>query len=253
MCGLFLVVCACSLCYPTNRLFLLCIVLLLSVRGAELLAGVNDLQSTLLERISAKFINPSNADFSTMSADIKMTKKSHGGAIEDGAVDLSEVTATMDERVFRCFSRTSVHMDAGMSEKQALNNQGEYENVGCMQGVRFLFGWGEPGHMKDFSFYDRQLNRNASEEAHKAARIGQVYQFDNCWIYCFNGPVRHRVPQADRTTKIYHRGSSVGGACLNFIMTMTCDVKEVEVRWIMKQIVNFMYNVEALLTKVLAQ
>jgi hypothetical protein len=218
-----------------------------------LLAAVNDLQLTLLERISAKFINPSNADFSTMSADIKMTKKSHSGSIEDGAVDLSAETTTMDAIDARSFSRTSVHMDGGMSEKQALNNQGEYENVGCMQGVRFLFGWGEAGHMKDFSFYDRQLNRNASEEAHVKARIGQVYQFDNCWIYCFNGPVRHRVPQVGRTTKIYHRGSSTGGACLNFIMTMTCDVKAVEVRWIMKQIVNFMSNVEALLTKVLAK
>ena len=175
MCGLFLVVCACSLCYPTNRLFLLCIVLLLSVRGAELLAAVNDLQLTLLEHITAKFINASDDDFSTMSADIKMTKKSHSGSIEDGAVDLSAETTTMDAIDARSFSRTSVHMDQGMSEKQALNNQGEYENVGCMQGVRFLFGWGEPGHMKDFSFYDRQLNRNASEEAHKLSHQLRVH------------------------------------------------------------------------------
>jgi len=230
--------------------FLHCIVLLLSVRGAELLAGVNDFQARLLENITAKFTNAPNNEFPVMSVDIKMTNKSHGGAIEDnGAVDLNAVNVTLDE-VGVHISKTSGHMDGGKSEKEALNNKGEYEEVGCMKGVRFLFGWGEWDQTKGFSFYDREVRRNASGEQ---ARIGQVYQFDNCWIYCFNGPVRHRVPQARRATKIYHRGSSMGGACLNFIMTMTCDVKEVEVRWIMKQIVNFMSNVEALLTRVVAQ
>ena len=190
-----------------------------------------------------------------MSVDIKMTNKSHGGAIEDddGAVDLSAMPPLTLDAIGARVSKTTVHMDRGLSEKVALNNHGVYKEVGCMKGVRFLFGWGEWGQMKEFSFYDRHLSRFASEGAQEAARIGQVYQFENCWIYCFNGPVRHFVPQADRTTKISHCGSSAGGACLNFIMTMTCDVKEVEVRWIMKQIVNFMSNVGALLTKVLDQ
>jgi len=246
-------VCASSVTQQLTVFFLHCIVLLLSVRGAYLLAGVNELQAGLLENITAKFTNPPDNEFPIMSVDIKMTNKSHGGAIEDnGAVDLNAVNVTLDEVGVR-ISKTSVHMDGGKSEKEALNNKGEYEEVGCMKGVRFLFGWGEWGQMKGFSFYDRFVPRNASASTQDAARIGEVYQFENCWIYCFNGPVRHRVPQARRATKIYHRGSSMGGACLNFIMTMTCDVKAVEVRWIMKQIVNFMSNVEALLKKVVAQ
>ena len=104
--------------------------------------------------------------------------------------------------------------------------------------------------MKGFAFYQRRLQRNASAAAEKNARIGQVYQFGNCWIYLFNGPIRHSVPQANRFTKFYHRGSSSGGACVNFIMTMTCDVNEVEVKWIMHQIVHFMFKVEGLFKNV---
>ena len=141
-------------------------------------------------------------------------------------------------------------MDSGESIRNAFNCDGQLVRVGCMKGVRFLFGWGEWDSMKGFAFYSRRLERNASAATEKDARIGQVYQFDNCWIYCFNGPIRHRVPQAKRSIKFYHRGSSSGGACVNFIMTMTCDVNEVEVKWIMRQIAHFMFKVEGLFKSV---
>jgi len=196
--------------------------------------------------LHAQFSNPGpESPFQATCFDLKMTNKAHGGAIEDSAVNLSSLTVSMNE-IGMQVSKTSVHMDGGLSEKEALNNQGVYENVGCMKGTRWLFGWGEWGQQKEFAFYDRFVKRNARERMQEAARIGKVYQFKNCWIYCFNGPIRHRVPQADRTTKFYHRGSSAGGACLNFIMTMTSDVNKVEAKWIMKQILIFMSKLEAL-------
>jgi hypothetical protein len=220
------------------------------IPAAKLLVGMSREAAKFSGCIHAKFsrIKP---PFQSASVDLKVTSRAHAGAIEDSAVNLSSSAVPSDEVGTR-ESKTSVHMDNGLREKFALNKQGEYVQVGCMKGTRWLFGWGEWGQQKKFAFYDRRVKRNASEKAFEEARIGQVYQFKNCWIYCFNGPIRHRLPQADRVTKIYHCGSSVGGPCLHFIMTMTCDVKEVEAKWIMKQILRFMNQLETLFNDVLS-
>ena len=222
---------------------------MLDILAAKLLAEVSRESVTFSGIVHAKFSNP-ESPFQATSVDLKLTNKAHARAIEDSAVNLNSLTVSMDAIGMKV-SKTSVHMDGGLSEKEALNNQGVYENVGCMKGTRWLFGWGEWGQRKEFAFYDRFIPRYASKITQEAARIGKVYQFKNCWIYCFNGPIRHYVPQANRITKFHHRGSSVGGACFMFIMTMTSDVNQVEAKWIVKQILTFMSKLEALFEDVL--
>ena len=194
-------------------------------------AGLLKAEAHLASTIEAGFGGEDGEPFPNAAVVLSRLTKPHDGSlqlIKGGAIT------------------SSTHQDKAEAKREAFNSKGILKEVGCLKGLRLVFGACELGDHKGFAFYDRRLGRNAADNLRETARIGLDWNMGSLWIYGFNGPARHYFPQLGNATQFFHRGSLSGGACVNWILTMTCDVNETEMKWIMLEVAKFFVIVEAL-------
>ena len=160
--------------------------------------------------------NLNGIDYPLGQVDTKISSRGdHGGSSEKGVG-----------------SATGVHMDRPEHEKHKHDREGQLQNVGAMDGPRFIMVLHEQNGGTSVDIWNRAVTRRAAWNSNDSRRVHADINGPKS-IYVLNGPCRCASLQENNATKFYHRGSGSGGPCFTLIVTLSCAVDEALAKLVM--------------------
>ena len=153
--------------------------------------------------------------------------------------------------------QTTNHMDCPSALRFKKDPDGILQNLGTLDGMRLLGGIGSSQGRRNFEFNSKSHGRIETRiraAAHTLPSPDEERGFFDMgakWCFGMNGNVRERKKQGrlGYSTRVYHRGSSTGGACFNLIITLTRDLNESETKWMATEYMKCISSIEDVFDK----